>query len=72
MVECEGQAGESEKPIVTSEMRVAGAAILLDADLAFSAEEKAEAVYNAMESVKNIHKILPKRACGKTDSPPHN
>lgn len=52
MVECRRQAGEEaihdSAFCVTREMREAGAAILSDQDLGFSAEEKAEAVYIAM------------------------
>ena len=51
MVESIGQVGDDKQPIVTSEMRAAGAAILLDPDFAACAEEKAEAVYIAMSSV---------------------
>jgi hypothetical protein len=59
---CGGQAGVKRRrpreTVVTSEMRLAGAAILSDPDVSFSHEEMAEAVYIAMtESLLSSHDV---------------
>lgn len=55
MLDETGQAGATDiEVVVTTEMRIAGALILSDPDLAFSAQEKAEAAYIAMVEARNL------------------
>ena len=50
---------DQDGAFVSSQMRSAGAEVLLDCDVAYSAYEKAEAVYIAMETAKKSGNPCP-------------